>query len=545
MTSATSAARAILDELARAGVEHVVVAPGSRSAPLAMAAFDADTSGSLRLHVRIDERTAGFLALGLAKVSGRPVPVVTTSGTAVANVHPAMLEAHHAGVPLVAVTADRPAHMRGTGANQTTRQVGIFGDAVRFEADLPAAASEAALRATIGRAASAALGVLNGDPGPVHVNVQFAEPLVPSPHEQVLPGRDDGAPWTQATPNSPSDAGAVLGDDLRTVVVAGDNSGPPARLLAQHGCWPLFAEPSSGARTGAALRTYRLLLANAALANDIERVVVFGHPTLSRPVSRLLSRDDVEIVVVTPTASWPDPAHRVSRIVTSASAAAKADPAWLTAWTDADHALSKALDDLVAAEPGLTPYEVAAEVARAVPPGGLFTVGSSSPIRDLDIMAAPYPVGERRKIIANRGLSGIDGTVSTAIGAALGRDSSRAVALLGDLTFVHDINGLTIGPDEPRPDLTIVVLNDNGGRIFATLEQGAPAFEASFERVFATPPSVDLAALCAASRTPHRRVDDRESLAEALANPTGGVEVIEAVVDGSRRRRLDETIRAL
>lgn len=180
-----------------------------------------------------------------------------------------------------------------------------------------------------------------------------------------------------------------------------------------------------------------------------------------------------------------------------------------------------------------------------MPPGGLLLVGASSPVRDLDLMARPYPVGERRRIIANRGLSGIDGTVSTAVGAALGRPGGRALALMGDLTFLHDANGLVLGPDEARPDLTVVVVNDDGGAIFSTLEQGAPEYADRFEAVFGTPHGVDLASLCAATRTPHWRVDSLAELEHALANPNGGIEVVEVRVRRDDRRDLDARIRGL
>jgi 2-succinyl-5-enolpyruvyl-6-hydroxy-3-cyclohexene-1-carboxylate synthase len=221
------------------------------------------------------------------------------------------------------------------------------------------------------------------------------------------------------------------------------------------------------------------------------------------------------------------------------------DPTWLTAWQEADASLSRQLDQLVDGA-GFTAYHVAAAVSRALPPRGLLVVGASNPIRDLDLMATAYDVGSRRKVIANRGLSGIDGTVSTAVGAALGRETQvRNLALMGDVTFLHDANGLVLGPDEPRPDLTVVVANDDGGSIFATLEQGAAEYAHAYERLFGTPHRVDLAALCQATRTPHWRVDSAAELDHALSSPNGGVEVVEAVVDRTRRRELDLAIRAL
>ena len=330
----------------------------------------------------------------------------------------------------------------------------------------------------------------------------------------------------------------------RTVVVAGDDAGPPARNLAERAGWPLLAEPTSGCRTGDhVIRTYRLLLAGD-LADRIERVVVLGHPTLSRPVSRLLGRTDVEVVSVRHGGIWPDRPFAISQEGASAHVPGQDDPAWLEEWRTADRVASRGLDRLLAAEPDLTPYEVAGAVSSAVPPGGLLFVGASNPIRDLDLMVAPYRVGDRRKVIANRGLAGIDGTVSSAIGAALGRPhSSRSLALMGDVTFLHDTTGLILGPREARPDLTIVVVNDNGGSIFATLEQGGPAYADRFDTLFGTPHGVDIASLCAATRTPHLQVHSLPELEQALASPNGGIEVVEVRVRRDNRGELDARIR--
>jgi 2-succinyl-5-enolpyruvyl-6-hydroxy-3-cyclohexene-1-carboxylate synthase len=517
--SATELARSVVGALVAGGVREIVLAPGSRNAPLAFAAYDAAEAGLLRLHTRIDERTAGFLALGLTR-GGSRAAVVCTSGTAVANLHPAVLEAHHAGVPMVVVTADRPARLRGTDANQTTNQVGIFGPLV-------ATRDVAEPLPTVG-------------PGLVHLNVQLDDPLVPPDR-----WRPDGtAPPFGHQGDEMLHSPTLLELGPRTVVVAGDDAGPRARALAVEAGWPLLAEPSSGARTGPALRTYRLLLATE-LADQVERVVVFGHPTLSRPVARLLSRSDVEVLDVPTGATRFFP---VSRSVEHPAVGGADDAGWLNAWQQADASVSRQLDRLVD-EAGFTAYHVAGTVSRALPPGGQLVVGASNPIRDLDLMARAYDVGSRRKVVANRGLSGIDGTVSTGVGAALGRaqrhPGSGNLALMGDVTFLHDANGLVIGPEEPRPDLTIVVANDDGGSIFATLEQGAEEYAHAYERLFGTPHHVDLAALCQATRTPHWRVDSAAELDHALASPNGGIEVVEAVVDRSRRRELDLAIRAL
>ena len=255
-------------------------------------------------------------------------------------------------------------------------------------------------------------------------------------------------------------------------------------------------------------------------------------------MTQLLSRTDIEIVHVGDQSTFPAPAGPNVRFTEAVDHAGDADPDWLLAWQAADAAATQAIDALL---DGTTPYDVARSVNAAVPPEGLLFVGSSSPIRDLDLVARPYPVGERRLIIANRGLAGIDGVLSSAIGAALARASTRSIAYVGDLTFLHGSNGLLIGPDEPRPDLTIVVVNDDGGSIFSTLEQGAPEYAATFERVYATPTGADIGALCHAYGVPHRRVDPLD-LAAALEEDVIGIRVLEVPVDRAGRRELTARI---
>ncbi len=548
MNPSTALARVVVDELLRHGVCDAVLSPGSRSAPLAMALHRADADGRLRLHVRIDERSAGFLALGLAKGSHRLVPVVTTSGTAVANLHPAVLEASHASVPLLVLSADRPAGLRGTGANQTTDQIKLFGDAVRWFATVSAPSvvptSAADWRARVARCAARCAGAPSGVAGPVHLNVELREPLMPDSGDVgVLPGRNGGAPWTSVAKAAPPEP-VTLPTGPRTVVVAGDDAGPPARLLAERAGWPLLAEPTSGARTGNnPVAAYRLLLEHRPLTDRIERVVVTGRPTLSRPVTRLLSRADVEVVVVGGS-DYADPGRRAASVVARATVTRRDDPAWLDRWQTADRAVLATVEKLLDDESALTPYAVARAVSAAVPPRGLLVVGSSHPVRDLDLMAiAPTP-GQRRMVMGNRGLAGIDGTVSTAIGASLGRRSSRSLAYVGDLTFLHDSNGLIIGPGEPRPDLTFVVASDDGGSIFATLEPGAEAYAASFERIFGTPTRVDIGGLCASMGVPHVTVSSLDTLERELAAGSSGIRVVEARIDRWGRRELDQRIRA-
>ncbi len=565
MNPSTALARVLVDELVRGGVREAVLSPGSRSAPLAFALHDADRAGRLRLHVRIDERSAGFLALGLAKASGRPVPVVTTSGTATANLHPAVLEAAHAGVPLLLLTADRPPELRGSGANQTVDQLALYGSAVRLFVELGTpterAGDNAAWRSQTCRVLAAALGELGTPPGPVHVNLGLREPLVPPPPDRAgdpawvepLDGRPDGAPWTARVPAA---APAAPVDDLpaRTVVVLGDGPREQAALalsLARRRGWPVVAEPSSGAGPTAEVLLVPDLLLGApgwVAAHRPDRVLVVGRPTLSRAVGRLAAGSPCD--VVTRLGSWPDPTGAAARVLPAVPSYADGpvDPDWLRSWQEAawaaDDAAAAVLEQLVADAAGVVEPVVAGRVAAAAASaaataaeGGLLVVGSSKPVRDL-FLAGPQA---GLVVLANRGVAGIDGMVSTAIGAALAH-GAPAYALLGDLTFLHDANGLVLGPDEPRPDLTLVVVNNNGGAIFGLLEQGGPEHAPSFARIFGTPHGVDLAALCAATGTPHVRVEDLIALDDALV-PAPGLRVVEVVTDRAAAVDLDRQVR--
>ncbi len=519
--------------------------------------------------MRIDERSAGFLALGLAKASGRPAVVVTTSGTAAANLHPAVLEAAHAGVPLLVLTADRPPELRGVGANQTVDQLGLFGSAVRFvELGAPETrvGQNAYWRSAVCRAVAAG--------GPVQLNLALREPLVPAAGEdwpEPLAGRAGGRPWTEVVPPAP--AGPVA-DDLpaRTVVVLGDAPAAEtaaAVALAEARGWPVVAEPSARLASGpGVLPGGDLLLRGGFLAaHRPDRVLAVGRPTLSRAVARLLASAPLDVVAAGPT--WTDPAHHATRVLPAVPTAprplrgqrrprssgagglaghgtvaardcglgSEQDDGWLATWRAAAAAARTRVDGLLD-KAGLSEPGVAAAVLDAVPAGGLLVCGSSKPVRDL-FLAGPRP---GVTVLANRGVAGIDGTVSTAVGAALAAPGP-AYALLGDLTFLHDANGLVIGPGEPRPNLTIVVVNNDGGAIFGLLEQGAPEHGPAFERVFGTPHGVDLAALCAATGTPHQRVRTRAELTAALA-PPAGIRVVEVRTDRRDAVELDAAITA-
>ena len=549
----TQLARWLVDQLVERGMTDAVLCPGSRNAPLSFA-LAADER--VTLHTRIDERTAGFLALGLTTGSRRPVAVVTTSGTAVGNLLPAVMEAHHTARRLVVVSADRPDRLRGTGANQTTQQAGIFG-VFALAHDLTSAVLPGELAAVVAAACAG--------PGPTQLNLQLDGDLLPPhpdpetwwsrPEPVAVPvGRTnpstDGAvgAGSGARRNGPATDRAQSAQDgeaqravltlgPRTVVVAGDGAGPAARLLAESANWPLVAEPTSGARIGRqAMRTGRLLLTTP-LRHEIERVVVVGHPTLSRPVTSLLSDPALEVLAVRgPDGVATDPGRVATVLDAVPTVEGPDDRAWFDAWRTADDLLGRLIDDGL---PDGSPLAVAAVVGRAVVGHATLVVGSSNPVRDLDVMASPWTPHEHRFVVGNRGLAGIDGLVSTAVGVALGRPgASRTIAFLGDLTFVHDANGLVIGPHERRPNLTLVVLSDDGGAIFSTLEQGDSRYASAFERVFATPHGTDLGALCAAHHTPHERVTDLDRLAAALDEQPTGIRVLEVAV--SRQHRRDE-----
>lgn len=567
----TALGRVVVDELVRCGVREAVLSPGSRSAPLAMALQAADEAGSLRLHVRTDERSAGFTALGLAKASGRPVAVLTTSGTAAANLHPAVLEASESGVPLVVLTADRPPELRATGANQTVDQIGLYGSAVRLfhEVGVPQvrAGQGAYWRALVARTVAAATGAVTDDPGPVHLNMALREPLVPhvpdadaGPWPDSLDGRAGGGPWTTVDPAPRPTPTDTRGWPARTLVLVGD--APPAwaadvRLLAETNGWPVVSEPSGNAREGlAALRSGHLLLAQQAFVDAYrpDAVLVVGRPTLHRSATAVLRRPDVRVEVVAPTARWADQTRTASAVHRAvprpvARRAPDADTGWLDSWLAADAAVSTELDRLLddttsagTALGGTAPEPaVARDLYAALPAGSLLVAGSSMPVRDL--CAAVPRTGVT--VLANRGTAGIDGTVSTAIGAALAwqRDGGGpAFALMGDLTFLHDAGGLLVGPYDPRPDLTIVVVDNDGGGIFGLLEQGGALGDAGYERVFGTPTGADLAALCGASATPHTRVSSAKEVVAAALDPRAGLQVVQVRTDRTAARELARAV---
>ncbi|HTZ92436.1 MAG TPA: 2-succinyl-5-enolpyruvyl-6-hydroxy-3-cyclohexene-1-carboxylic-acid synthase [Streptosporangiaceae bacterium] len=577
MNPSTAFATVLVDEFIRCGLRDAVIAPGSRSAPLALALHSAATApGSpLRLHVRIDERSASFLALGIAKASGRPVAIVTTSGTAAAHCHAAVIEADEACVPLLVLTADRPPELRGTGANQTIDQLKLYGAAVRWfcEAGVPESrpGQAAYWRSLACRAWFYAAGNGAVSAGPVHLNLPLREPLVPGLADQgaagnaewcePLTGRPGGAAWTQFDA-APLAAGA--GADVhpvsalivewrqRGVVVAGDGVADPAALaaLAAQAGWPLLAEPSSGARQGpTALSSYPYLLDSAAFASSHrpDLIISAGRPGLSRGQLALLRAAGARHIVLRQgPGRWSDPARTANEVAASVGlrGVPREGPAgtvrsdWLRAWLEADAAARRAADEVLAADGGLSEPLLAREVAAALPAGGLLWAASSMPVRDLDRHMITRP---DVRILANRGTSGIDGLVSSAIGAALAHQAGGggpAVALLGDLALLHDSPGLVLGPLELRPDLCLIVVNNDGGGIFSTLEQAA--FPDAFERVFGTPHGADLSALAAATGMPYSRLEQAGDLPEVLSG--GGLRLVEVRTDRAEGAKLRAAI---
>ena len=556
MNPATAFGLTFSDELIRCGLREVVLAPGSRSTPLAMAFYEAARQQRLRLHVRIDERSASFTALGLAKASRLPVAVLCTSGTAAANFHPAVIEADESGVPLVVLTADRPAELRGIGANQAIDQIKLYGAAVRWfcEAGLPEARPGAAgyWRSLACQAWAHAAGRVGGLPGPVHLNLPFREPLVPDGDDEwlegaeTLDGRPGGQPWTRF----PGQGAA--GDELdlpwteRGVVVCGDGDYDARSLveLAGRAGWPVLAEPSSGARRGpAALSAYQYLLATPEFvrAHQPDLIVSAGRPGLSRPQLAFLRPSPAStgsarrhVVVAQGPGRWADPQRAATDVagalrLTGTPHGTGSPGGWLDGWQRADEAARRAVDAVLDEDESLTEPRLARDLASALPEGALLWCGSSQPVRDIDCVLLPRA---DLRVLASRGTSGIDGTTSSAIGAALAH-GGPAVAVIGDLTFLHDAAGLALGPDEPRPDLCLVVVNNDGGGIFSALEQAA--FPGPFERLFGTPHGTGLDHLAAAFGLPYQRLERPGDLTKALQGT--GLRIVEAQTSRTAEHR--------
>ena len=580
----------LVDELARAGLTDACLAPGSRSAPLALALAE---HPAVRVHVHVDERSAAFFALGAAKRAGRPAAVLCTSGTAAANLHPAVLEADHARAPLLLLTADRPPELRGTGANQATDQLKLYGTAVRWfcEVGPPTDGPDAGRywRSLASRAWAAA----SGPPaGPVHLNLAFAEPLVPpraggaaggtaplvpppaggaaagasgralrEPSSrwprlggEPAPGRPGGAPWTAAPAATPPPGtaeiaalAAAVRAAPRGVLVAGWGAELAPRavdLFAAASGWPVLADPLSGARRGPhAVSAYDGLLRapRFAAAHRPELAVRVGGGPTSKALAGWLD-ESVPQVLVDPAGGWLDPGRTASlRLVAdpssllAATAAALTGPRggdWLAGWLEAERLARGAIDGLIDGWPEPFEGQVARDLVDGLPDGATLVVGSSMPVRDVDAFARPR---DGLRFVANRGLSGIDGFVATALGVAAAGEEPVA-ALCGDLSLLHDASTLLGAAGRPRGAVLVVCDNDGGG-IFSFLPQARLPAEL-FEPLFGTPHGLDLAALAAAARLPCRQVEKAADLLPALhaALAGGGTELL--LVAGDRATNL-------
>lgn len=597
---ATLLARAVVASLVEAGVKRVVISPGSRNAPLTYALADAAQAGYLQLRVVVDERSAAFVALGASRSDwlheglARPAVAVMTSGSAVANAHPAVVEADAAGVPLIILSADRPHALVNTGASQTTVQTGIFGAATRYQADLGDTNASGAVANQVRRAVAAASGRLSLDPGPVHLNVRLAPPLAPAAPWQV-PHLEPKTHWLRARKPleeqlngvTVSQVGCRLGLDpaRRGVIVVGDNDDAElahyAASLAHAWGWPLLAEPTSLVRTNAnAVAAYSALLAGgdgsvggdgAQLSQEIEQLLVVGRPTLTRPIGALLAREDIYQVVLTNRARWSDVSGQAAYVTTleqalsslnipgggagaeagadadaggdaSASAAAGAGAGvgknapsllWLQRWLQAGQQQLNATSVTKAAQMALTTWQATSQYeshsqSTAIHSDGLessvtLMAASSMTIRYLD---ARLPAGKQLKkmpgpVVANRGLAGIDGTISTAVGLAWASGQPVRV-IIGDLAAAHDLTGLVKAVTETEVDLQIIVLDDHGGKIFSGLEYGASELSNYFLRFFTTAQQVDFAQAAAAFGAHVSVIDDVDGLQSLLSKTIEG-----------------------
>ena len=500
MNTSTTLARTIVRQIVEAGITDVVISPGSRNAPLTMAFYKAAKQNLITLHTRIDERTAAFFALGITKATGQPVPIVCTSGTAVANYHPAILEASHSNLPLLVITADRPAELRRTGANQTTEQARIFGKAVRYFADISGAAYPMELP----------LNSLKS--GPVHLNVQFAEPL----------NSDDDTDWlTNLKANPPKDftrkaAGTFYTKSTRGILVIGhDRAGLSAESVTEFATqlgWPIIAEDPLSFPT--ALSHTSIFLTSQTIVDELapDTVVVIGRTTLSRSVNRLIATARRSIVI-DPRLLTVDSDRRADQKFTALPTVEvpDVDSEYVARWNKYSQRAAKKIADIALWSEAL----IAREIGAAIPNGTALFISSSRPIRDIEGFAVARSGIET---FANRGLAGIDGNISTALGIALKRNAT--IAVLGDLSFLHDITGLI---HHEEINLKIIVINNNGGGIFSTLgHRGVDGFES----IFGTPHNLDLAKIGAAFGLATSEVKSQAELVSELTKSVQGISLV-------------------
>jgi 2-succinyl-5-enolpyruvyl-6-hydroxy-3-cyclohexene-1-carboxylate synthase len=556
-----------VDEWARAGITDAVVCPGSRSTPMALA-LAADPR--IRVHIHHDERSGAFLALGLALGSGQPAVVLTTSGTAAVELHPAVVEAHHSAVPLLVLTADRPPELHGVGAPQTIDQQGLFTTSTRafIDVGVPERSTSPSWRRLAARAAATARGDRAGPPGPgpVHLNVAFREPLIG--RSGPLPGVDEAIPPTPVATTDLLDRdrvhAAVVRDmaercaPRRGVIVAGAGCVSPEAVhhLAEVLGWPVLAEPRSGARipAPATVAHFDSILRDASLAESLapEVVLRLGELPASKVLLGWLAGLDAWQVGVDAAGRLFDPdgvldqhlaidpawlcneladvlgagvvvADPLTPLGPDAPDGPHAVVSWRDRWVDADRKVAVHLDEVLRVHVEPTEPAVARAVLAAMPDGSTLVASSSMPVRDLEWFGANR-TGVR--VVANRGANGIDGVTSTALGVALGSGAPTAL-LIGDVAFLHDVNGL-LGAGGRGADLCIVVVDNDGGGIFSFLPPATALDVDTFERLFGTPHGVELLAVAGAYGVPAERVSHAGDVGPAVqaALVAGGVRVV-------------------
>ena len=560
----------LVDEWARAGVTEAVVAPGSRSTPLVIAL---DDDPRIRVHVVLDERSAGFMALGIGLSTGRPAVVATTSGTAAVELHPAVVEAHQSGVPMLAATSDRPPELHHVGAPQTVEQDRLFGGALRWVLSLGPDdfGGAASWRSIASRTVAEAVGSASG-PGPVHVNLAFREPLLGDPSAvQLPPGRAGGAPWHSVVTgagSAPVGARVIFPDHLpadmvelltshaggKGLVVAGAGCGDPGKLMdaARRLGWPVLADPRSGCRgigPGAVAAADSLLrLPSIATRWVPDLVVRAGAPWASKVTSQWIASlaPGVPQVLCDPWDRWLDPERAASHVVpmTGSSlleraASAVPGPAapaqWTSGWEDAESVAQRVLGDLLGSGGELEMSEpaIARALATMAPAGARIVVSSSMPIRDVEWFGPP---DQRAEVLSNRGANGIDGVLSTALGVAAA-GTGPVVALLGDLAFLYDAGAL-LWAAARDVSLTVVVVDNGGGGIFSFLPQAAALPRDRFERYWGTPHGVDLLAIAGAYGADATLVESRADL-DRLLTGLGKPGLSVAVVRSDRRANVE------
>ena len=502
----------IVDQLIRLGVKDAVIAPGSRNAPLTMALWRASTRGEIRLHTRIDERSGAFLALGIAKATGLPTPVICTSGSAAANFYPALLEAHHSGHPLIAITADRPARLWGTGANQTTKQVGMFSGANIQTLNLFATGEELGQihkwRASLAREIA--------PNKPSHINVEFDEPLV-----GTLNWVEDINQDVDIPPLREVHAERLRSYQKRGVIIVGHDAAgisvPSILEFSKKTGWPILSE--NPLMSEAVIPHASLLLANSERSAKLrpDLVMTIGRLTLSRAINSYVASAQYQ-VVVDPRVEQIDTKRRGDEIHLTLPIIdhdVEPDPNWRQRFTELADQIATKLPELLTKWSEPTAIK---GIIEEIPKDAALFVASSRPIRDVEAFIDSRSGIE---VFANRGLAGIDGNLSTALGIALSR--ARTFAIVGDLAFLHDINGLLIGSDEVRPNLTIVVISNDGGGIFSTLPQNDVP---GFEKIFGTPHGLDLVKIAESYGIDAIGVRTLDALTAQLARGTHGIRVI-------------------